>query len=764
MFTNIVIAIVSLVGLIQFFNVIIIKKTSITPLKRRQMELEIEVETSQQTQVMLEFAPLAISMYDKNFDVFGYNRESVKMFGKTTAEYEEIADMLPPTQPDGSNSMALFNEMMNKAFTEGYARAEMICRRCDGKDFPAEITWAKAKYKGESVVIEYVTDLSVAKDAMASKYEAEHLLELAAQESAAKSRFLARMSHEIRTPINAVQGISDAQLQKDELDTEMHEAFSRIKSSANLLCAIVNDILDLSKIEVGNMELTLTEYDTAGMIADIVRLNTVGHEHIGNHFELKVDENLPARLVGDETRLKQIFNNLLSNAFKYTDNGTVTLTFAFAHADLPELSELVVHVQDTGCGMVQEQVDAVLEREFTSITSDIDGSGLGLMITHSLIDMMNGTIEMHSTPGEGTVVTVHLPQEYVDTEIIGKRTARKLQAFNFDSVDSEKEEKIEYVSMSHGKILIVDDIATNLFVCENLLKPYDLRIDTATSGFAAIEKVQIGAVYDIIFMDYMMPQMDGVETMRKLREIGYTHPIITLTANAVVGTREAFLEYGFDEFITKPIDIHELDTILKTFVRPKPSAKKTDKQEKPDADSALKKVVVYDIENAITVLKDFMCLKHEAAITNLRLYTTTVHGMKSALSYVGETDLSSTAYELEKAGDQGEIDRILRVTPTFIGELKRVLKSCTAEIAETSAEVSASELTNEDIGFLRVRLELIKKACADYNMVIADAVLSELTQKRWTNEIQAGLDTISMGLLCSEFDKVTEAVNALLNA
>ncbi|MCL2754821.1 MAG: ATP-binding protein [Oscillospiraceae bacterium] len=560
LYSRLALGLIIVIGVLQLFNIALIKKSTIAPLRK----------ASEQFRVMLDSAPLSVSLFDKNFDCFTCNKESQRVFGSEVLAHDNMNETFPEFQPNGRNSLEIFNELMSKAFSTGVSSAEMVCKRYDGSLFPCEITYVRAVFNGEDVVAEYVIDLTNAKNAMTREHEAKAALEVAEQENTAKTRFLAHMSHEIRTPINAVSGISDAQLQKDELPEETREAFARIKASSNMLCAIVNDILDLSKIEAGKMQIFTEEYDTASMIVDVVRLNTVQGEARGNKFELSVSENLPAAMVGDEVRLKQVINNLLSNAFKYTDGGVITAAFDFDTDD----GTLVITVSDTGRGMTRGQLERLFKQDFTRFNAKKqDGVGLGMMITHSLVSLMEGTIDVQSEYKRGTTISVTLPQESPRSETIGRNTAYNLSNFCFsDEAIQVVGSRIEYASMPHAKVLIVDDVSTNIYVAAELLKPYSLQIETALSGREAIAKVTEGGVYNIIFMDHMMPEMDGIEAMQAIRSLGYSAPIIALTANAVAGTRERLLRSGFDEFITKPIDIHALDALLKRFITPAPPA------------------------------------------------------------------------------------------------------------------------------------------------------------------------------------------------
>ena len=393
--------------------------------------------------------------------------------------------------------------------------------------------------------------------------------------SRSKSVFLANMSHEIRTPLNAILGITELLLQRASLPTETAEGLEKIYSSSELLLGVLNDILDFSKIAADKIDIMPGRYKVANMIGDTMRLNMMRINNKSVDFELHIDENIPANLVGDIFRIKQILNNLLSNAFKYTAAGKVTLSVTAEAIPGKEEVMLVFVVRDTGCGMTKTQLGNIYE-EYARFNHGgniaIEGTGLGLLITQSLVNRMNGEIHIESEPGGGSIFSIRLPQKTVDMEALGKATAAKLRNFRTNYQPIKKKRQLAREPMPYGSVLIVDDVEMNLYVAEGLMKPYKLQTDTAMSGWEAIEKIQSGKVYDIVFMDHMMPEMDGMETTKYLRDMGYNAPIVALTANAVTGQADVFLQNGFDDFIPKPIDIRQLNSVLNKLIRDKQSA------------------------------------------------------------------------------------------------------------------------------------------------------------------------------------------------
>jgi len=393
----------------------------------------------------------------------------------------------------------------------------------------------------------------------------------AEQASQAKSNFLATMSHEIRTPMNAIIGITQIQLQKENLPDEYTTALEKIYNSSSNLLGIINDILDLSKIETGKMELNPAEYEMPGLIHDAVQVNVVRIGSKPIEFILDVDETLPLKLHGDELRLKQILNNLLSNAIKYTEKGYVKLSIS--HFPQNDKIKLRFIVEDTGQGMKTEDCERLFSQYLRFNTENnhvTEGTGIGLSITKNLIELMEGSIEVKSEYGKGSIFTVTVEQKEAGfgfgCEAIGAKLAKQLQNFTFSGNKRYAKLHILQDSMQNGKVLIVDDVEENLDVAEGLLSPYGLEIETAISGFSAIAKVERCKDYDIIFMDHMMPLMDGVETTKKLRAMGYHGVIVAFTANAITGNDAMFKENGFDDFISKPIDYRQLNAVLNKWV------------------------------------------------------------------------------------------------------------------------------------------------------------------------------------------------------
>ena len=383
-------------------------------------------------------------------------------------------------------------------------------------------------------------------------------------ENKQKSEFLAEMSHEIRTPINAVMGMNEMIL-RETPDKSITAYANTIKSACKSLLMIVNDILDFSKIQSGKLEIADEEYDTFNALLNMVNLYGSQVSAKGLEFELQISESIPERLKGDEYRIKQVVSNLLSNSIKYTEKGFVNLRVDFAYDEKDDTKgDLLVSVIDSGIGIKFDDIPKLFKdygRVDIEKNRKIEGTGLGLKISKQLVDMMHGELTVSSVYGEGSVFSIKVPQIVISKTPIGCFEERFME----DEPEVEKKESKAKVIAKDADILIVDDNDMNIMVAENLLKKCEARIDSVTSGLLCIEAV-LKKHYDIIFLDHMMPDMDGIETLHKLREAYGDYvtgtSIVVLTANAIKGAREKYLEEGFDDYISKPISIEELDRIL----------------------------------------------------------------------------------------------------------------------------------------------------------------------------------------------------------
>lgn len=382
--------------------------------------------------------------------------------------------------------------------------------------------------------------------------ELNELRETAENANKAKTEFLASMSHEIRTPMNAILGLTDSVL-TNELPSSVKEDIQNINNAGQILLEIINNILDISKIEEGKMELVNTTYNISNIIQELTNIITVRIGEKPIKFTTNIDQKTPSKLFGDETKIFQICLNLLNNAAKYTDRGEIN--FQLTTRIFNDLAYLTINVTDTGRGIKKEDYDKLFEK-FTRLDKEvnqtIEGTGLGLVITKEMVNLMEGKISFTSEYGKGSTFTVVIPQKIIDYNPIG--TINEL---------SFQQKEINYFNGSNYKILIVDDNKLNLKVAEKLLKPYNFQITTVDSGLACLNYTK-KTKYDLIFLDHMMPEMDGIQTLSYLKQrVDFVNtPIIALTANAISGMKEMYLKAGFDDYLSKPIDQTKLNEIL----------------------------------------------------------------------------------------------------------------------------------------------------------------------------------------------------------
>lgn len=380
----------------------------------------------------------------------------------------------------------------------------------------------------------------------------------------AQAKFLANMSHEIRTPINAIIGMNEMILRENESDA-VQEYARNIQSASNMLLGLINDVLDFSKIESGQLELVEDTYNLGSLLLDEMLLLDTRTAGKPISTLIEIDPNLPSDLLGDELRIKQVLTNLISNAAKYTEHGTVTLK-AFNKQTDENTIELCFSVTDTGIGIKEEDLSKLFDsfkRLELNKNRTIQGTGLGLNIAKQLVDLMHGSITVESTYGKGSTFTVSIPQQVINKHPIGNLEAM------LDKRRTEKHTQSTLFTAPNATVLIVDDNAMNLSLMKGLLKRTQMNIDLATSGKKCLELTK-QKQYDIIFMDHMMPELDGVETLHLLRA-EHANPnrkttVIALTANAIAGCREMYLEYGFNDYFPKPVQADKLDAFLLQYL------------------------------------------------------------------------------------------------------------------------------------------------------------------------------------------------------
>ena len=569
-----------------------------------------------------------------------------------------------------------------------------------------------------------------------AKIRQDDALEQAKHANEAKTDFLANTSHEIRTPINAVLGMNEmilretakAETLEDPDPTAYREAFRKIKtysgnvdSAGSNLLAIINDILDFTKIEEGKMDIVPVEYQLSSVLNDVSNMIYFKAGEKKLDFKTDVDEKLPDNLYGDVVRVRQIITNILNNAVKYTDVGSVSLKITGSRPDCTEngkpLLNLVVEVADTGIGISKENIGKLFgkfERLDLVRNSIKEGTGLGLAITKMLLDMMHGRIDVQSEYGKGSTFTVTIPQVIVSDEPIGNFKEK------FEKSLEEKKDYHESFRAPSAKILIVDDTRMNLIVATEFLKETKVYIDTAGSGRDAVG-LTLKSRYDVILMDQRMPEMDGEETLHEIRSYpgspNRETPVICLTADAVVGARERYLSKGFDDYLTKPIDSKALEKMLRKYI-PVDKVEIVRKDEKT-AGSEKKETTCpsdsrygmdylakcgFDVKKGISncggeeefyrsILLEYLNSSDEKKEKlerylkegDMEGYGIHVHSLKSTSATIGATALSEMALELERLAKEGkESDVRLKHDPMF-AEYSWVLNVISKVVSEKDA-------------------------------------------------------------------------------
>ncbi|MFP3042053.1 ATP-binding protein [Treponema primitia] len=544
--------------------------------------------------------------------------------------------------------------------------------------------------------------------------------EAALSSNEAKSRFLANTSHEMRTPLNAIIGFSEMILESEEISGENLKNLEKIHNAGMTLLGTVNDVLDISKIESGKFEIIPTVYDTPSLINDTVTLNILRIADKPIIFELHLDENIPQKLFGDELRIKQIFNNLLSNAFKYTREGRVD--WHLSSEKDGDSVWIISRVSDTGIGIKPEDIEK-LYSDYNQVDTKsnrfIEGTGLGLSITKKIVTMMDGTISVESEYGKGSTFTVRLRQDFIEDNPIGKELAERLKGFRFIDDRRRQNSQIIRIQLPYAKVLVVDDVQTNLDVAKGMMKPYGMQIDCVTNGPDAIDLIrQEETKYNAVFMDHMMPGMDGIEVVRIIREeigTGYAKniPIIALTANAITGNEEMFLAHGFQAFLSKPIDIMRLDQVINHWVRDKnleaalPVMRPQDEEHKTEDGPLIPENTVIegldlqnglerfggDHESYIKVLKSWTS-NTPPLLEQLRVYTPEtlpayailVHGIKSSCYGISAQTTGAQAEALEHASKAGDFDFVQRNNDTFIRATEKLIVDLSALLLSLETE------------------------------------------------------------------------------
>ena len=628
----------------------------------------------------------------------------------------------------------------------------------------------------------------LAEDIDDEKKERDKLIDMserALAASEAKSSFLSNMSHEIRTPINAVLGMNEMILR--ECDDNNILAYSEsIRTAGNTLLGIINDILDFSKIEAGKMEIIPVDYDISSVINDLVNMIQTRADDKGLVLVLDINKEVPKLLHGDEVRLKQVITNILTNAVKYTEKGSVTFCISYSKiADEPDSVMLEVAVKDTGIGIKPEDMKKLFS-EFERIEEErnrnVEGTGLGMNITQRLLQMMGSQLKVESVYGLGSKFSFILKQKVVKWEALGDYEA------SYKASLKEHKKYREKFTAPDAEVLVVDDTPMNLMVFKSLLKQTGVKIDTAACGDEGLAYMA-GKKYDIIFLDHMMPEKDGIETLHELRgksnDPNVETPVICLTANAISGAREQYLAEGFNDYLTKPIDSAKLEEMLLEYL---PKYKIHD----PANDIEDGSNIAFDDEPKLPeFLEHIGEINTAAGITNcgsvdgyigaLKTYadmigdhadetekywndgdianaTIKIHAMKSTSRIIGAVDIGEFAQSLENAGKAGDA----RTLGAHIGEL---LERCRALGEQLSPLLDKPEETEDESlpliseEELQEAYALIKEASEAFRFDNINEIAESLKDYRIPDTEKERVKSIIKAVDDLEYDKLPEILS-----
>ncbi len=578
-------------------------------------------------------------------------------------------------------------------------------------------------------------------------------VDIANEANEAKSAFLSNMSHEIRTPINAVLGL-DEMIIRESRERVIRGYASDIKSAGRTLLALINDVLDTSKIEAGKLEIIPVKYDLSSVINDLSNTIMQKATDKGLKFEIKVDEKMPHLLKGDENRIKQCILNLLSNGVKYTDEGTVTLELSYARLAGDEIL-LSVMVSDTGRGIKEEDLEklcAPFVRIEEEKNRNIEGTGLGMNITKNLLKLMDSELRVDSKYGAGSTFKFSVKQEVLDWQEIGNIEE------SFKRLRDSEEKYEELFQAPDAKILVVDDSSVNLMIVEGLLKKTLVNLILVESGKEAVELCKKNK-YDLLLIDHMMPGMDGIEVLHHIKEdeesINKDSPSIALTANAVMGAKDFYLKEGFTGYLSKPIEPEKLEEAIKEYLNP--SLVKTENlihEKIKDLEDDDQKDTQNDVQDEFLdkmatltnvfpntgleysgslelykkVVSEFADTGFSRADTiegffeagDFRNYTIQVHALKSAARIVGATPLSLLAAALEDAGNAEDSIRIQNATPELLRQYRQLVRELEALLDEGKDKEEIDDASIKDA------FTSIKEMVDGFDFDSVDSVMDEL--------------------------------------
>lgn len=691
---------------------------------------------------------------------------------------------------DADHRFLFLNSMADKIITsinkeQGYSTDDKIYAFIQGsQDF---FDWKDRHYQVEETVLkdnELIQGYMMTIVDVTKIIEQNHLMKRLVLQTEdanrAKTNFVSNMSHEIRTPMNSIVGITEILLRSRHSPKEQ-EYLLNIQSSGRVLLTIINDVLDCSKMEAGKMQLFDEPYDTCSLFHDlrISMENRIGHS--GLELIYDIDQDIPCKLKGDMGRIRQVIINLVNNAIKYTEKGSVRFSVHVRQKNTDKVM-LYYEVADTGIGIRKED-QKILFDAFQRVEMDrnryVEGTGLGLTISQNLVNMMGGVIEVESEYGKGSRFFFTIEQTIIDPTPVS--------AVNYngqkDNV-TEKEAECLFIA-PEAHILLVDDNELNLVVAKELLKPLRMQIDTAENGLQAVKMVR-GSQYDLVLMDHMMPVMDGIEAAKAIRALPEDKyqklPIIALTANAMVDARKEFLNAGMNGFVAKPIDFARICNQLKLWLPkdlvrdvPKEEAKKlladdlSDREIQPEdpqmgfsfeegvkhcgSKAALMKTIrifYRTIDSKANKIEQ--CLK-EGLISD---YVIEVHALKSSALLIGAVPLSEAAKELEDYGKQGKTEVLEEKTPdvlTMYRDLKNILRPYAEKEEDAKKEFSDGEWITA--------LQQIHQCIEQFDLDGVDQIMEQLEEYQVPECIRESMDQLRVYVADVSLEEIMELTDTM---